>query len=291
MRGVMNNFIFVQIRKSLILPLLLLSISQNIFAADENSNGLIFLGDNPDDSKSTIEVPKIDPVTGARIIIIEVVRDAPSNINKPDEEACLAIKPKNKSKHRIVEPGVEATTEKTIYPDCTEFIGTDTKTYVATESAHRFALDPFDLGTNFKGASIAYVIEKFGTPYKIDVRNEVALQFSKYVPFDYLYEGLKVSFGFESDWIHPSGDSKPTYEPFEIRDTVQGFSITSPKLKLRDGISVGIKWDDVVEKLGKPYYDYTYESNVFNYDVITFRFEVDNNNIVTKIIWPEILGH
>ncbi len=287
----MNNFIFIQIRKSLTLLILLLSISQNTFASDENSNGLIFLADTPDDSESSFEVPKIDPITGAKIIIIDVVREAPSNTSKSDEEACLATKPKNESKHRIVEPGVEVTIEKTIYPDCTEFIGTDTKTYVATEAAHRFALDPFDLGTNFKGASLAYVLEKFGTPHEIEIRNEVALQFSKYVPFDYLYEGLKVSFGFESDWNPLSDSSESAYEPFEIRDTVQGFNVTSPDLTLRDGIGVGMKWKDVVEKLGEPYYDHTYESNIFNYDVITFRFEVDNNNTVTKIVWPETLGH
>ena len=177
---------------------------------------------------------------------------------------------------------------------------TESDTYVVSDAAHIFALDPFGIDEITWNASLENILEAFGLPLKIEIGNETQLQFSKYVPVDYLYSGFKITFGFESYWTHAIGDSEVKYEPYKPIETVQEFSITSPDVILRNGIRVGLEWDEVVEKLGKPYDgytyhssdSYTYRSNTIYYDLttfrdgVTFKFEVDENNIVTKIEWP-----
>jgi hypothetical protein len=177
---------------------------------------------------------------------------------------------------------------------------TESDTYVVSDAAHIFALDPFGVDAVTRHASIDNILEDFGLPIEIKIGKEVQLQFSRYVPVDYIYPGFRFTFGFESHWTQSSQNNEAEYEPFKVIETVREFEIISPDVKLRNGIHVGMKWNDVVEKLGKPYEDYsyyssdsyTYRSNTLYYDLtkfkdaVTFKFEVDKKETVTKIVWP-----
>ena len=283
-----NNSISFRTKLNLIPHILLLSICQNTFAAEEVQNGLIALVDTPLDSETSTEIEGIDPATGAKIIIIDVKTwSEPAETDRvPD---CEVVKTKA-NENIITEPGLEANRRILIDTESLEVIGTDTYVETASEEAHNFALNPFGISGVFKGSSIEYVLEHFGLPYEIDIGSVRQLQFSKFAPVNYLYPGIEITFGYESDWVGVAGVS-PAYKPFKVVDVVQGLIITSSDVKLRYGVHVGMKWGEVVEKLGKPKYGYRYESKIINYDTIIFEFEVDSNETVTKIVWPLVLGH
>ena len=182
---------------------------------------------------------------------------------------------------------------------------TDSVPHVVSDAAHIFTLDPFGIDQVTRHATIESIIEQFGLPINIEIKDEIRLQFSKYVPVDYMFPGYKFTFGFESFWTHTPGNSEVNYNPYQVLGSVQGFVITSPDVKLRSEIHVGMKWDKVVEKLGKPYEDYTYlssdsythRSNTIYYDLTKFRdsvtvkFEVNENRNVTRIAWPHTKSH
>ena len=182
---------------------------------------------------------------------------------------------------------------------------TEAEPFMVSDAAHIFALDPFGINQITRHATIDNILEHLGLPIKIEMGDEVVLQFSKYVPVEYIYPGFKFTFGFESYWIHSSGATQVKYQPFKVIEKVQSFSITSSEVKLRNGIHVGMKWDAVVQKLGNPYEghshlssdSYTHRSNKIYYDLtefrgaVTFKFEVDEKRNVIKIEWPSTKSH
>ena len=173
--------------------------------------------------------------------------------------------------------------------------------YVVSDATHIFALDPFEIDQITPHASIEDILAKFGLPISIEIGNETQLQFSKYTPVNYTYSGYKFTFGFESFWTGYSENNELLYEPYKVLETVQAIAITSPDIKLRYDIHVGMQWEEVVRKLGNPYRNHTYHSsdshtyrsNTIYYDIaspfkdaVFLQFEVNENGAVTNIFWP-----
>lgn len=277
--------------------MLILSTYQTALAAEDLQDDFINLAGTHNNSETFIDIEESDPAGDVKKIIVDVKRWS-EPFNSENISDCETVDPRINEK-TIIESTVDKKKYKSLSRKCLD--EREENEYVVSDAAHIFALDPFDIGEVTRHATIENIIKNFGVPHKIEIGEETQLQFSRYIPVGYFYPGIEFTFGYESHWIPVPGSSQVTYEPYEVLDKVQGISITSPDVNLRDGMHVGMKWDEVVEKLGKPYDEYayyssdshTFRSNTIYYDItkpfndiVEFEFRVDEKNIVTKIVWP-----